>query len=250
MVADAALALAMEAQSSPSALRLTSTPCCAHRKLQQRAAADTGAGVGASAAAATATQGKEGGIEDVDGPQPPLPESAGGDLAAKARLLHRILSSIYGSESAALDVAIFQTTVSLPGGVVGRVRLEHGGLVDVTSEDPSLEMQLRGVVRRVGSVLFAKADPTGAIAGVGAQQGEEEEGMGIWLKPRGTEGAYGGEEGYGEYVEDEEEEGGEGFEGEEEAAKGQQASDEMKPAAASPADGAPPKPMLFPPPQE
>jgi hypothetical protein len=41
MVADAALALAMEAQSSPSALRMTSTPCCAHRKLQRAAAAGT-----------------------------------------------------------------------------------------------------------------------------------------------------------------------------------------------------------------
>ena len=251
MVADAALALAMEAQSSPSALRMTSTPCCAHRKLKQRAAADAGmgaeAGASAPGAAAAAAQGKEGGMEDIDGPQPPPVQSAGGDLAGRARLLHRILSSIYGSESAALDVAIFQTTVSLPGGVVGRVRLEHGGLVDVTSEDANLEMQLRGVVRRVGSVLYAKADPAGAAAGAGTEQGgEQEENMGIRLKPRGAEGAYRGEEeeeyggeeeGYGEYGEGEE--GGEGFGGEEEAAKGQQASDDKKPAAASPAPAPP-----------
>lgn len=189
-------------------------------------------------------------MEDVDGPQPPPPQSAGGDLVGKARLLHRILSSIYGSESAALDVAIYQTTVSLPGGVVGRVRLEHGGLVDVTSEDANLEMQLRGVVRRVGSVLYAKADPAGAAAGAGAEQGgEDEEDMGIRLKPRGAEGAYGGEEeeeeyggeeeGYGEYGEEEEEEGGEGFGGGDEAAKGQQASDDKKPAAASSAPAPP-----------
>jgi len=32
MVADAVIALAMEAQSSPVTLKMTSTPCCAHRK--------------------------------------------------------------------------------------------------------------------------------------------------------------------------------------------------------------------------
>lgn len=36
MVADAAMALAMEAQCSPVALKMTSTPCCAHRKVKER----------------------------------------------------------------------------------------------------------------------------------------------------------------------------------------------------------------------
>ena len=40
MVADAAIALAMEAQTSPMALRMTSTPCCAHRKAQHRQPAE------------------------------------------------------------------------------------------------------------------------------------------------------------------------------------------------------------------
>jgi hypothetical protein len=33
MIADAAIALAMEAESSPVTLKMSSTPCCAHRKV-------------------------------------------------------------------------------------------------------------------------------------------------------------------------------------------------------------------------
>ena len=211
MVADAALALAMEAQSSPSALRMTSTPCCAHRKLQRQQQEQ------AAAAAAAKEQGAEEGQGAMDVEQPAAAGAAGaaaapppGSLAGKTRLLHRILASIYGSESAALDAAIFQTTVTLPGPVVGRVRLEHGGLVDVTSEDANLEMQLRGVVRRVGHVLYARADTT--VAGEREGEGGEQEEEGIRLKPRGEEGGYGEGEGggYGEFGEEElMEEGGE-----------------------------------------
>jgi hypothetical protein len=192
MVADAVLALAMEAQVSPTALQMTGTPCCAHRR-----AGGNEEGQRPVGARAPAEAGTEGGTE---GGEQGHVASAGEGAAPPARgmrtmrRLRRVLVSVYGPSAVSWDPAIHQISLVFPGGGHGRVRWEGGrkGIV-VTADEAAVEEQLEKVVRRIGGVLDDAAAAAVQVQGVGTERGGgevKEEGKG-----EGLEEGQGGEEG-------------------------------------------------------
>ena len=112
------------------ALRLTSTPCCAHKKIGEKEKEEEEEEEVEKEKKSTKGKGKKKKEEVVEeeeeggrGKKKKEKKKSNSDPYTKnMKLLHRILSSVYGPAAVALDLSIFQITLTLPGGGEGRVR--------------------------------------------------------------------------------------------------------------------------------